>query len=46
MGHSFSGDGGPPTEASLNWPFGIDLAGNKLYVTDTYNNRIRVVNLK
>lgn len=46
MGHSFAGDGGPPTEATLNWPFGIDLAGNKLYVTDTYNNRIRVVNLK
>jgi len=41
----FAGDGGPPLEAKLNRPYGIDLVGNKLYVSDSYNNRIRVVNL-
>ena len=41
----FSGDGGPATEAKLNRPYGIDLVGHKLYVSDSYNNRIRVVNL-
>ncbi len=41
----FAGDGGPPLEAKLDRPFGIDLVGKKLYVTDSYNNRIRVVNL-
>ena len=41
----FSGDGGSPLDAELNWPYGVELAGSKLYVTDTYNNRIRVVNL-
>ena len=41
----FSGDGGPPLEAKLDRPYGIDLVGNKLYVCDSYNNRIRVVNL-
>jgi hypothetical protein len=41
----FSGDGGPPLEAQLYKPYGIDLVGNKLYVSDSYNNRLRVVNL-
>lgn len=41
----FSGDGGPPLEARLDRPYGIDLVGKKLYVSDSYNNRIRVVNL-
>ncbi|HSK04483.1 MAG TPA: hypothetical protein VK932_24680 [Kofleriaceae bacterium] len=41
----FAGDGGPPLEAKLDRPFGIDLVGKKLYVSDSYNNRIRVVNL-
>lgn len=41
----FSGDGGPPTKAKLNQPSGIDIVGTKLYVSDTYNNRVRVVNL-
>jgi hypothetical protein len=41
----FAGDGGPPLQAKLNRPYGIDLVGNKLYVSDSYNNRIRVVNL-
>jgi len=41
----FSGDGGSPLEAKLDRPYGIELAGNKLYVCDSYNNRVRVVNL-
>jgi sugar lactone lactonase YvrE len=40
----YYGDGGPPTSASLNYPFGValDAAGN-LYIADTYNQRIRKV---
>jgi hypothetical protein len=41
----FSGDGGPPLAAKLDRPYGIELVGKKLYVADTFNNRIRVVNL-
>lgn len=41
----FDGDGGPPLLAKLDRPYGIQLVGNKLYVSDSYNNRIRVVNL-
>lgn len=45
LDRAFGGDGGPPTEANLDRPYGIDLVGNKLYVSDSYNNRLRVVNL-
>lgn len=41
----FSGDGGSPLDARMDRPYGIELSGNKLYVTDSYNNRVRVVNL-
>jgi hypothetical protein len=41
----FAGDGGPATEALLNWPYGIELDGNRLYIADSFNHRIRVVNL-
>jgi len=44
-GRGFAGDGGSPLEAKLNRPYGIELFDNRLYVTDSYNNRIRVVNL-
>ncbi len=40
----FDGDGGPATEAKLNWPedIAVDPFGN-IYITDTNNNRIRKV---
>jgi hypothetical protein len=41
----FGGDGGSPLDAKLNRPYGIELVGKKLYVSDSYNNRVRVVNL-
>jgi sugar lactone lactonase YvrE len=42
----FAGDGGSPTEARLKLPYGIELSGDQLYIADTGNNRIRVVNLE
>jgi hypothetical protein len=45
VGGGFSGDGGKATEAQLKWPFGIELVGNKLYIADSFNHRVRVVNL-
>ncbi len=40
--NSYSGDGGPATNASLNHPYGItfDNLGN-LYIADFLNNRVR-----
>ncbi len=44
LGYGYSGDGGPATSAQLNKPFGVaeDAAGN-LYISDSFNDRIRVV---
>jgi uncharacterized protein (TIGR03437 family) len=38
------GDGGPPTAASLDYPFGVavDAQGN-IYIADTFNDEIRKV---
>jgi sugar lactone lactonase YvrE len=41
----FAGDGGPPQDALLARPYGIELDGDRLYIADSYNHRIRVVNL-
>ena len=43
---SYSGDGGPAVDATLNRPLGVafDPYGN-LYISDTFNNRIRKVKL-
>jgi sugar lactone lactonase YvrE len=40
-----SGDGEAATSAQLNAPKGIALYGNKIYIADTGNERIRVVDL-
>lgn len=41
---SFSGDGGPATDAELNEPSGVAVdAGGDLYIADFSNNRIRKV---
>lgn len=44
----YSGDGGPAVKASFNGVFAIALsgAGDKLYIADLNNRRIRVVDLK
>ena len=43
----FQGDGGSPTLALLDRPYGVetDTAG-RLFVADTYNQRIRVVMMR
>ena len=42
----FSGDGGPATEASLAWPRDAAIGPDgRLYIADTDNHRVRVVDL-
>jgi DNA-binding beta-propeller fold protein YncE len=41
----FAGDGASSLDALLDRPFGIELAGNRLYVADSFNHRVRVVRL-
>lgn len=40
----YGGDGGPATQATLSWPYGIAVdANSNLYIVDLSNDRIRVV---
>jgi hypothetical protein len=43
--YAFSGDGGLGTSAALYYPYGVgvDPSGN-IYIADTYNGRVRMVN--
>ena len=41
----YEGDGGPPTEALLKRPYGIELANGVLYIADTGNHVIRSIRL-
>ena len=40
----FSGDSGPATSAQLDTPSGLTAANGTLYIADTHNHRIRMVN--
>ena len=43
----FSGDGGPALQARLNEPSGIALDNqDNIYIADTFNNRVRLVNVQ
>lgn len=43
----FSGDGGPASEAQINFPQDMEFGPDgRLYFTDTDNNRIRVIDLE
>ncbi|MCP4702198.1 MAG: hypothetical protein GY862_35865 [Gammaproteobacteria bacterium] len=39
----FSGDGGPAASAQFNYPIGIAVDGGTLYISDTWNHRIRKI---
>jgi len=39
----YGGDHGSATSATLNFPYDLAIFGTSLYVTDTQNNRIRVI---
>lgn len=47
--YGYCGDGGPAKQACLNLPTALALAeeksGETLYIADTHNNRVRMVNL-
>jgi sugar lactone lactonase YvrE len=39
----FSGDGGPATSAKLNQPWALVVCDGTLYITDSFNHRVRTV---
>ncbi len=40
----FGGDGSPPVDSSLNYPFGVAVdALGTIYIADTFNHRIRLI---
>lgn len=41
----FGGDGGPAEGALLNNPTGLALSGDSLYVADSFNHAVRVIDL-
>ena len=41
----FSGDGGPAASACLKYPRGLLLRGHELFVADSENDRVRIINL-
>jgi len=41
--NGYEGDGGPPEEALLNLPFGIEFVRGRLHIADTGNNVVRSV---
>jgi hypothetical protein len=41
----FSGDGGPAVRASIDQPYGLTGDRGILYLTDTFNSRVRIVRL-
>jgi hypothetical protein len=42
----FAGDGGAAADALLDRPYGIAVTGDRLYIADSYNNRVRAVRLR
>jgi sugar lactone lactonase YvrE len=40
---TYSGDGGAAREAGMNTPGGIIVRGNTVYITDSFNHRLRAV---
>ncbi|EFC41868.1 predicted protein [Naegleria gruberi] len=44
-GSDIIGDNIPATQVFLNKPYGLEIHGELLYIADTYNDRIRVMNL-
>jgi len=45
IGAGYTGDGNPATAALLNWPSGLAIYHNNLYIADQVNSVIRKVNL-
>ena len=45
LGRGFAGDGGPAIDAFFSRPQGLALDGERLYVADSNNHRVRTVDL-